>query len=244
MKIARHRFLNRRPLSVVTKDAITRYQLPGLHPAAISDPQRVLVRKTHFPAACDDPPELPDSVKCCLDPLGTARSIHFSASTRSPTRNSSIRFEPPGTSTGVPAAKHLPVTLHVTPPIVYRGDTRAVEIDPTDVLFIDTRHDYDQLAAELARHAEEVRRAIALHDTTAFGDRGETPGARGALAGRRGVRRPWGVRDPPPGREQQRADHPRSVPGGRLHRPGDAGVATTRLHSFGEGRRAAGQRRP
>jgi predicted O-methyltransferase YrrM len=59
------------------------------------------------------------------------------------------------------------------------GDTRTVAIEPTDLLFIDTRHDYFQLAVELARHAGKVRRWIVLHDTTTFGTRGETPGDEG-----------------------------------------------------------------
>jgi hypothetical protein len=60
-----------------------------------------------------------------------------------------------------------------------RADVLAVEIEPTDLLFIDTRHDYDQLRRELDRHAAQVRRYIALHDTTTFGADGETPGCRG-----------------------------------------------------------------
>lgn len=59
------------------------------------------------------------------------------------------------------------------------GDSRHVQIPVCDLLFIDTRHDADQLAAELAAHHRQVRRWIALHDTTTFGMRGETPGRDG-----------------------------------------------------------------
>lgn len=52
-------------------------------------------------------------------------------------------------------------------------------IEETDLLFIDTWHVYGQLKAELARHHSKVTRYIALHDTTTFGDRGETAGHRG-----------------------------------------------------------------
>jgi hypothetical protein len=54
-----------------------------------------------------------------------------------------------------------------------------VDIEETDLLFIDTRHDYDQLREELRRHADKVRKYIVLHDTTTYGERGETPGHQG-----------------------------------------------------------------
>jgi hypothetical protein len=54
-----------------------------------------------------------------------------------------------------------------------QASTLEVEIEPTDLLFIDTRHTYAQLRAELARHAGQVSRWIALHDTTTFGAVGE-----------------------------------------------------------------------
>jgi hypothetical protein len=55
----------------------------------------------------------------------------------------------------------------------YIADTRIVEIEPTDLLFIDTRHNYDQLSEELELHPSKVRRYIVLHDTTTFADHGE-----------------------------------------------------------------------
>ncbi|HJT75610.1 MAG TPA: tetratricopeptide repeat protein, partial [Gemmataceae bacterium] len=61
----------------------------------------------------------------------------------------------------------------------HQTDVLRVEIAATDLLFIDTRHDYDQLKEELRRHAGQVRRYVVLHDTTTYGDKGETPGHRG-----------------------------------------------------------------
>lgn len=61
----------------------------------------------------------------------------------------------------------------------WQKDSLQASIDPTDLLFIDTLHDYDQLRAELLRHAGQVRRYIVLHDTATFGVEGETPGHRG-----------------------------------------------------------------
>jgi GT2 family glycosyltransferase len=48
-----------------------------------------------------------------------------------------------------------------------------IEIEPTDLLFIDTLHTFKQLSAELALHASKVRRYIVLHDTVTFGMVGE-----------------------------------------------------------------------
>jgi len=45
------------------------------------------------------------------------------------------------------------------------ADTREVEIEPCDLLFIDTSRVYEQLAAELALHADKVRGKIAIHGT-------------------------------------------------------------------------------
>ena len=57
-----------------------------------------------------------------------------------------------------------------------QGDSLSVDIEPCDLLFIDTRHTAAQLTAELERHAGNVRRRIVLHDTQIFGERGEDGG--------------------------------------------------------------------
>jgi hypothetical protein len=61
----------------------------------------------------------------------------------------------------------------------HEADSREVEIEPTDLMFVDTLHVYEQLQEELAQHAGRVRRFIALHDTTTFGEHGELAGSRG-----------------------------------------------------------------
>lgn len=43
------------------------------------------------------------------------------------------------------------------------------EIEPTDFLFIDTWHIYPQLKTELEKHARNVKKYIAFHDTFTFG---------------------------------------------------------------------------
>ncbi len=41
-----------------------------------------------------------------------------------------------------------------------------IDIDSTDMLFIDTHHTYKQLTAELDKHSPNVRKYIAMHDTS------------------------------------------------------------------------------
>lgn len=53
------------------------------------------------------------------------------------------------------------------------GDVLNMDIEKTDMLFIDTLHTYDQLSAELRRHEGNVNKWIILHDTITFGDTDE-----------------------------------------------------------------------
>lgn len=52
-------------------------------------------------------------------------------------------------------------------------DSLSIEIEQTDVLFIDTLHTYNQLYSELTRHSAKVNHAIILHDTVSFKDKDE-----------------------------------------------------------------------
>jgi hypothetical protein len=48
------------------------------------------------------------------------------------------------------------------------GSTLELEIEPTDLLFIDTWHAYKQLKAELTLHSSKAQKYIILHDTTTY----------------------------------------------------------------------------
>lgn len=64
------------------------------------------------------------------------------------------------------------------------GDSLGVEIEETDLLFLDTIHTADHLLKELNKHAAKVRRWIVVHDTQIYGEVGEN-GRKGVLAGLR-----------------------------------------------------------
>lgn len=53
------------------------------------------------------------------------------------------------------------------------ADVLKIEIEKTDLLFIDTLHTYNQLISELELHSEKAQKYIILHDTTTFGTRDE-----------------------------------------------------------------------
>lgn len=56
-----------------------------------------------------------------------------------------------------------------------RNTIQIGPIDQTDLLFIDTLHNYAQLKKELAIHAPQVRKYLLFHDTTTFGYVDEIP---------------------------------------------------------------------
>jgi len=49
-----------------------------------------------------------------------------------------------------------------------KADVLTIEIEPTDLLFLDTWHAYDQLKAELVQHSPKVSKYIIMHDTTSY----------------------------------------------------------------------------
>lgn len=48
------------------------------------------------------------------------------------------------------------------------GNSCHIDIEETDLLFIDTLHDYRTITAELAKHHNKARKYIVAHDTTSF----------------------------------------------------------------------------
>ena len=52
------------------------------------------------------------------------------------------------------------------------ADDLTIDIEETDLLFIDTRHTYNQLSQELNRHGNKSRKYIIMHDTNVYGEIG------------------------------------------------------------------------
>jgi hypothetical protein len=51
-----------------------------------------------------------------------------------------------------------------------QSDVLTIEIEETELLFIDTLHTYNQLVCELDIHSDKCSKYIILHDTTSFGE--------------------------------------------------------------------------
>ena len=62
-----------------------------------------------------------------------------------------------------------------------KKDVRKVQIEETDLLFIDTLHTYDQLKIELELHAGKAKKYIIFHDIVSFGINGEIAGTKGLM---------------------------------------------------------------
>jgi len=56
-----------------------------------------------------------------------------------------------------------------------------INIEETDLLFIDTWHVYEQLKQELELHADKAKKYLVLHDTETFGTIGENGTSKGLL---------------------------------------------------------------
>lgn len=55
-----------------------------------------------------------------------------------------------------------------------QADVLEIEIEKTDLLFIDTYHCYEQLTKELELHSSKVKKYIIFHDTHTYGRCGES----------------------------------------------------------------------
>lgn len=53
------------------------------------------------------------------------------------------------------------------------GSTLTTEIEETDLLFIDTYHEYNQIKKELELHGNKAKKYLAFHDTKLFGEYGQ-----------------------------------------------------------------------
>lgn len=63
------------------------------------------------------------------------------------------------------------------------ADVLEIDIEETDLLFIDTWHHYNQLKAELKRHSHKARKYICFHDTTSYEHRSEPTTSENAFLG-------------------------------------------------------------
>ena len=58
----------------------------------------------------------------------------------------------------------------------YQANILEIEIEPTDLLLLDSLHTYKQVSQELKLHANKVKKYLVFHDTFTFGLKGECDG--------------------------------------------------------------------
>ena len=83
------------------------------------------------------------------------------------------------------AQKLLNIAPSTTTWTFIQGDSRAFSYPVgfmPDLTFIDTKHTYPQLLAELQVHAQNTKKYIILHDTLSFGLQGEDGSSPGLIA--------------------------------------------------------------
>jgi hypothetical protein len=71
------------------------------------------------------------------------------------------------------------------------ADVLKIEIEETDLLFIDTWHAYDQLKQELKLHSNKVKKYICFHDTTSYEFVDESKGHENTWDGQSSGRGIW-----------------------------------------------------
>jgi len=52
--------------------------------------------------------------------------------------------------------------------VLIEKDTRTLDLEPADMMFIDTEHTYECLNQELILHGPKIKKYIAIHDTVLF----------------------------------------------------------------------------
>jgi FkbM family methyltransferase len=62
-----------------------------------------------------------------------------------------------------------------------QANSLEIDIDPVDMLFIDTDHHYAQLSKELNKHSNKVKKYIAFHDTYTYGLKSSPDDNKGLL---------------------------------------------------------------
>ena len=93
-----------------------------------------------------------------------------------PQKLTCIDIKHPDEQAGQAGTLHKAQTIAIENGIDFKfiqASTLEMDIDSTELLFIDTWHTYKQLKCELERHAKNVSKYIIMHDTVTYGYRDE-----------------------------------------------------------------------
>ncbi len=155
----------------------------------ISDAQFLLSRITQYEAARDRPSDINEHLPRLWALAEECRHV-TEMGTRTGVSTRAFMYAEPATLMCYDI-QHFPTVEEVLMPIrgstdlrFITADTLKIEIEETDLLFIDTLHTYAQLKKELELHGNKVRKYLVFHDTETFGEVGEdgrAPGLNAAI---------------------------------------------------------------
>jgi hypothetical protein len=134
-----------------------------------------LLIRDNYHQACKTPSDINEHLEVLYD-LAKECSHITEMGVRSVVSTWAFMYRNPSVLVGIDLHVHpnIDEALKVYPNWKFiQADTLKIDIEPTELLFIDTLHIYSQLKKELFKHAKKAKKYIVLHDTTTYGQNDE-----------------------------------------------------------------------
>jgi len=130
-----------------------------------------LLIRDNYQQACKTPSDINEHLEVLYD-LAKECSHITEMGVRSVVSTWAFMYRNPSVLVGIDLHIHpnIDISLNAYPKWNFiQADTLKIDIEPTDLLFIDTLHIYSQLKKELFKHGYKAKKYIVLHDTTTYG---------------------------------------------------------------------------
>jgi hypothetical protein len=130
-----------------------------------------LLIRDNYQQACKTPSDINEHLEVLYDLAKECTHI-TEMGVRSVVSTWAFMYRNPSVLIGIDLHIHpnINIALNAYPKWKFiQADTLKIDIEPTDLLFIDTLHIYSQLKKELFKHGYKAKKYIVLHDTTTYG---------------------------------------------------------------------------
>jgi len=130
-----------------------------------------LLIRDNYQQACKTPSDINEHLEVLYDLAKECTHI-TEMGVRSVVSTWAFMYRNPSVLVGIDIHVHpnIDIALNAYPKWKFiQADTLKIDIEPTDLLFIDTLHIYSQLKKELFKHGYKAKKYIVLHDTTTYG---------------------------------------------------------------------------
>jgi hypothetical protein len=130
-----------------------------------------LLIRDNYQQACKTPSDINEHLEVLYDLAKECTHI-TEMGVRSVVSTWAFMYRNPSVLIGIDLHIHpnIDIALNAYPKWKFiQADTLKIDIEPTDLLFIDTLHIYSQLKKELFKHGYKAKKYIVLHDTTTYG---------------------------------------------------------------------------